>query len=90
MSFEDVAHRMDRDPTAPIPISDLFPSREYNPWLPPGYYVARPDGSCAHCGADEDEHEGWPYPTSRFVPHPTCPRAPLELRRPTLSLPPAA
>jgi hypothetical protein len=68
---------------APIPLSDLFPSREYNPWLPPGYYVARDarDGPCVHCGALLTDHTG----SERF-----CPRAPLELGRAAPSLPPAA
>jgi hypothetical protein len=84
VSFEDIAHRMHRDPNQPILLSDLFPSREYNPWLPPGYYVARTtndDGACVHCGALLADHTG----PERF-----CPRAPLELGRAAPSLPPAA
>jgi hypothetical protein len=78
VSFEDFAR-----PNEPIPLSDLFPSREYNPWLPPGYYVSRDtgDGPCVHCGAALIEHAG----PQRF-----CPRAPLELRRAVPLLPPAA
>lgn len=58
-------------------LSDLFPSREYNPWRPPGYYVATGsivNGDCAFCGCPENEHG----PQQKHVPHAygPCPKAP--------------
>jgi hypothetical protein len=63
-------------------LPDLFPSQEYNPCLPPGYYVAfsASDTRCAHCGAVYDDHipREYHHNGNRHT-WPACPTLPVEV-----------